>query len=376
MISSRRFAALGVVLATSQISLPTPVGAQDSPPPFHVEMYLEATRAEREGYEAESREFRRRSLEGCLQYARQSYDDTQSILAAWRLASCAGGLQDYLGAFLAFSSFESLVPGGLLSWSHSGVDQADMARVHAIFGEVPRNIGGIRLVVVPESASVASVGQEPVEITARAIPALDHQFISYEGVFYAPVGVTRAVRVELEGFESDEVGLTFEPLSGGVREVRIELRESAAPVVEPAPIARAGAPLPMPAVVQPRPPPVTFVEEETGGASGLAVLGWTGLITGVLGAGSGALLWGLADSIRQDLDAACPTRTGCDPALRADYEQGRDFTQGGNILTIAGAGIAALGIVFLVIDATRASEASVGVRANATGVQVQIGGVL
>jgi hypothetical protein len=91
----------------------------------------------------------------------------------------------------------------------------------------------------------------------------------------------------------------------------------------------------------------------SGGSLGLPILTMS---AGVAAAVAGGVFWYLAAGIRDDLDASCPTRTGCDPALRADADRGKSYTLTGNILAIGGAGFAVLGVVWIIVAAAGSDE--------------------
>lgn len=395
-------AAVGTMCIFAQVS--TAVAQTDGPGAASaVDAYNTATDVEREGFEnrlgGAGSEYLHRCQRDCLISALASYHSMPSKLAAWRVVSCAAGVENWLLVQLAALSFATLEPAGISGWTHPSFSEAEVARVRAAAEAAPRHVGVVRLAIPAGTEVFWGQPGPPVDLsTSFGLPAYDADL---------DAGAFRAGPLQVGDMLFMPVGTAFSAVlsrTGEVRRVDVQVRalaDGGPQVAEPSASAPSAPPpdspspefpdesasrreiasepfsatVPIPAATQQRLPPGTTVEQDAG-VSALAVLGWTGLSAGVLGAGAGALLWGLADSVRQDLDAACPTRAGCDPALRSDYEQGRDFTLGGNILTIAGGVLGALGIVFLVIDAATPSEPTVTVRASASGIQLQVGGAL
>ena len=200
----------------------------------------------------------------------------------------------------------------------------------------------------------------------------DSQLVFVDGVYYGLAGTTHSVIVQHED-ENRRVEVTFVPLSSGIQDV-VVFEQDADLVAEAAEVV--ATPIEEPVVEEPQaedlfvaPPP-----EERG--AGLAVAGWVSVAAGVIGVGTGAILWSQADSLQQDLDTACPSRMGCSPVLSSDYDRGRNRTMGGNIAVIGGSVLAALGLVLLITDFAAGSSTDVGVRASATSVELQIGGEL
>lgn len=121
-------------------------------------------------------------------------------------------------------------------------------------------------------------------------------------------------------------------------QARVTALEPAAPTPAPTPV----APPPEAAASAPEAAPVA---ERSSGGGGISPVGPI-----LMGAGgalfvTGMILGGVALGRDGDFEAMCPGRTGCDPSLRAQWDETRTLALAGDVLWIGGAVVAATGLV-------------------------------
>lgn len=301
-------------------------------------------------------------LAACTAVARESFDLRPSKMAAWRVASCASGAAAPVSAWLAFRAFEALEPAGLLAWRPpSSFDVPEVTRVHAAFGRVEREVGGVLIRVVPADARIEWDGGAPEAVHGHSVPALRRQLVEHDGVVYAALDTAFSVTVAADGYRPETRAVRFRPLRNGVEELVITLdREVPAPAAAP-PVVQATESLP-PRSGAGRPSrDIEANPSRGGGGSSLRVIGWGTAGLGVAAAGVGAVLWGLANGIESDLDRKCPDHDACDPDLRGDYDRGRTFTTVGNVAVPVGVGLLGVGVALLVLGSSSSSADSADV---------------
>ena len=414
-------------------------GRQDSA----ISAYASATETEQQGFNAHhgggpGTELLRVSQQNCLAFALGSYQTLPRKLAAWRIVSCAAGIDAWLLVYLAVQGLRSLEPLGIEGWAPQGqwrVSPEEIARVRAAAADASRHIGAVRL---PAGARSWPASGAPLVLAAGALPPGDVDLsrgpmrvgpVQVGDVVYMPVGAAFSVIVttpsgpqefrasvrplaeggpqtaevvpppvvvapvvdltpETTTLESvNEALAALQPLldrcaqsspitamiemtinsTGDVRDAHPLAPSSGAnclaqvvltQLVVP-PFRRVAQSITVRVQAEPAvtaPPPVLSEDAaptHSGGSLGLPILTMS---AGVAAAVAGGVFWYLATGIRDDLDASCPTRTGCDPALRADADRGKSYTLTGNILAIGGAGFAVLGAVWIIVAAAGSDE--------------------
>lgn len=222
MTSSRTTTAFVVLLSVLPLQVAGQAGSEGARAEA-IAAYNTATRIEREGYAdpaaGPGSELRRRYLEDCISAALRSHRAMPSLLASWRLASCASAVQRPVLAWMAFRAFESLGENRVTTWTHGSIDESERARVLEAHSRVGELIGAVRL---PDllGQRIEWHGPGPTRLEPDGLPRSSATIIiDDDGVIYGPVGRSLVGRLAPVAGDPVMFEIRFTPLSGGVQDM-------------------------------------------------------------------------------------------------------------------------------------------------------------
>lgn len=142
-----------------------------------VESYNQATSIEREGFEdrvgGPGSAFLRNCQRDCVVHALSSYHSIPSKLAAWRVISCASGIEAWLLTQLAVDAFATLEPAGIAAWTHPSLGPEEIERVRAAAQTARQRVGAVRWNVGASAEVFWGEPGPPLELARGALPDFD-----------------------------------------------------------------------------------------------------------------------------------------------------------------------------------------------------------
>jgi hypothetical protein len=199
------------------------VSAQDRA----IALYNDATRLEVAGFDHEEggpgSAVLRMAQRDCTVPARQSFTFDRSRLAAWRLLSCAAGIESWIMAHLAVEAFRALqLPQSIEEWTHARIDEEERARVREAIDVLPFRVGAVRI-DVEGARLIWAAGRAPLAVPEGGVPRFDvdpEAGVLLDGpvrvgdLLYLPAGGTLSVTVSANGALS-AVSVIVRPLGMG-----------------------------------------------------------------------------------------------------------------------------------------------------------------
>lgn len=179
MTSSSRSVRASVTLALLCLAFAgVPVTAQDDDARARaMESYNQATSIEREGFEdrvgGPGSAFLRNCQRDCVVHGLSSYRSMPSRLAAWRVVSCASGIEAWLLTQLAVDAFATLEPPGIAAWTHPSLGPEEIGRVRAAAQTARERVGAVRWNVEASAEVFWGHPGPPLELARGALPDFD-----------------------------------------------------------------------------------------------------------------------------------------------------------------------------------------------------------